>query len=62
MQYWLNGNVGIDRHDILFRTSARAQLQIAQFVIAPYIGDGSPADQSMWIDSLTVARARPSAP
>jgi hypothetical protein len=62
MQYWFNDSLVIDRHDILFRTSVRAQLQLAQFVIAPYIGDGSPVDQSMWVDSLTVARARPSAP
>jgi len=48
----------IDRHDILFRTGARATLQLNQFVIAPYIGDGSPVDQSMWVDNLVVAASR----
>src|SRR2546422_733040 len=55
MQYWFNGALVIDRHDILFRTGARPSIQFHQFVIAPYIGDGSPADQYMWVDDLTVA-------
>ncbi len=62
MQYWFDGNLVIDRHDILFRTGARASLQWNQLVIAPYIGDGSPVDQSMWVDSLTVAAARGTTP
>jgi len=28
-------------------------------MIAPYIGDGSPVDQTMWVDDLTVAAERP---
>jgi len=62
MQYWFNGTLIIDRHDIQFITGARAGLQLSQFVIAPYIGDGSPVDQSMWVDNLTVATARGSTP
>jgi len=58
MQYWFNGTLIIDRHDILFRTGAHPTLQFAQFLIAPYIGDGSPVDQSMFIDKLRVATAR----
>ena len=59
MQYWFNGQLIIDRRDVLFRTGARSTLQFGQFLIAPYIGDGSPADQSMYIDNLTVATGRP---
>ena len=55
MQYWFNGTLAIDRHDVLFRTGARPTIQFHQFTIAPYIGDGSPVDQYMWIDDLTVA-------
>jgi hypothetical protein len=62
MQYWFNGTLVIDRHDIEFITGARAGLQLSQFVIAPYIGDGSPVDQSMWVDNLTVATARGATP
>jgi len=58
MQYWFNGTLIIDRHDILFRTGAHPTLQFNQFLIAPYIGDGSPVDQSMWIDNLRIATAR----
>jgi hypothetical protein len=58
MQYWFNGNLVIDRHDILFRTGAHANLQLNQLLIAPYIGDGSPVDQSMWVDNLRVATGR----
>ena len=59
MQYWFNGALAIDRHDILFRTGARSTIQFHQFLIAPYIGDGSPVDQSMWVDNLTVATGKP---
>jgi uncharacterized protein YjdB len=59
IQYWFNGSPVIDRHDILFRTGARPNLMFHQFVIAPYIGDGSPNDQSMWVDDLTLATSRP---
>ncbi|HET7789908.1 MAG TPA: Ig-like domain-containing protein [Gemmatimonadales bacterium] len=57
VQYWFNGQLMIDRHDVLFRTAARASINFHQFLIAPFIGDGSPADQYMWIDNLTVATA-----
>lgn len=55
MQYWFNDSLLIDRHDIVYRTGARPSLQLSQFVIAPYIGNGSPVDQSMWLDNLTLS-------
>jgi hypothetical protein len=58
MQYWFNGQLIIDRHDILFRTGARPTVQFNQFILTPYIGDGSPVDQSMWVDNLRVGTAR----
>jgi hypothetical protein len=59
IQYWVNGSLVIDRHDILVRTGAHPTMQFARFVIGPYIGAGSPADQTMWVDNLTVATAKP---
>ncbi len=59
MQYWFNGALVIDRHDILYRTGARPTIQFKQFMIAPYIGSGSPVDQTMWVDALTVATSHP---
>ena len=58
-QYWFNGTLVIDRHDVLYRTGARPNINFKQFIIAPYIGDGSPVAQTMWIDNLVVATARP---
>jgi hypothetical protein len=34
-------------------------MQFDQLVIAPYIGDGSPISQGLWIDDLTVATGPP---
>ncbi|HJQ54384.1 MAG TPA: Ig-like domain-containing protein [Gemmatimonadaceae bacterium] len=58
IQYWFNGKLVIDRHDVLFRTAAHPTLQLNQFLIGPYIGDGSPVDQYMWVDNLRVATGR----
>jgi hypothetical protein len=58
VQYWFNGTLIIDRHDILFRTGTHPTLQFNQFLIGPYIGDGSPVDQSMFIDNLRLATGR----
>ncbi|HMI48828.1 MAG TPA: Ig-like domain-containing protein [Gemmatimonadaceae bacterium] len=58
IQYWFNGALVIDRHDILFRTGAHPTLQFSKFLIAPYIGDGSPVDQSMFVDNLKVLTSR----
>jgi hypothetical protein len=58
VQYWFDRQLVIDRHDVLLRTGANASMQFNQFVVAPYIGDGSPVAQSMWIDDLIVAGSR----
>jgi hypothetical protein len=59
IQYWFDGQPVIDHRNVLFRTGANPTLQFNQLVMAPYIGDGSPVAQSMWIDNLTVAKTRP---
>jgi hypothetical protein len=59
LQYWLDGQPAIDRRDVLLRTGAHPTMQFNQLVIAPYIGDGSPVTQSMWVDNVTVATGRP---
>ena len=58
LQYWLNGTLIINRTDVLFRTGARPNIQFNKLLIAPYIGSGSPVDQSMYIDNLVVKTAR----
>ena len=43
---------------ILMRTAEHADLLFNQFFVGIYIGDGSPVDQVMWVDDLTVAAGR----
>jgi hypothetical protein len=59
VQYWFDNQLVIDRHDVLLRTGTNASMKFDKLVIAPYIGDGSPVTQSLWIDSLTVGTGRP---
>jgi hypothetical protein len=33
-------------------------MQFTQFIIAPYIGVGSPVAQTMWVDDLVIATAK----
>lgn len=60
VQYWYDGALVIDHQNVIIRTGANASMLFNQFVLAPYIGDGSPVDQTYWMDDLTVATARPS--
>ena len=62
VRYWLNGDLKLERTNVLFRTGANPTLKFRQFLLTPYIGDGSPVAQTMWIDDLTLATARLSAP
>jgi hypothetical protein len=59
LQYWLDGTLLMSHNNVLFRTGQYPAMKFNQFVIAPYIGDGSPVDQTLWIDDLTVATSRP---
>jgi hypothetical protein len=58
-QYWVDGQLVIDHHNVLFRTGAHPNMKFNQFLMAPFIGDGSPATQTLWIDDLAVMTARP---
>jgi hypothetical protein len=48
----------MSRSDVLFKTGTRASMQFNKLLIAPYMGPGSPVDQSMYIDNLVVKTAR----
>jgi hypothetical protein len=48
----------IDHSNVIMRTGAHPTMAFNQFLIAPYIGDGSPVDQTIWFDRLTVATKR----
>lgn len=55
VQYWLDGQLLIDYKNVTFRTGKNPDMKFNQFVIAPWIGDGSPIEQTFWVDNLTVA-------
>ncbi|MCD4664561.1 MAG: gliding motility-associated C-terminal domain-containing protein [Bacteroidales bacterium] len=55
MKYWYDGNLIIGHTDVMIRTGIHQDMKFNQFLIAPWIGNGSPVDQTMWVDNLTVA-------
>jgi hypothetical protein len=57
-QYWFDGQLLIDKQGVLFRTGAHPNMLFTQFMIAPYIGDGSPVAQTMWVDDLVLATGK----
>ncbi len=59
LRYWYDGQLLIASDQVLFRTAQHPGLEINQFLLLPYMGDGSPVDQTMWVDDLTVAVQRP---
>jgi len=59
MKYWYGGELIIDGRNVLFRTGENPSMKFNQFIIGPWIGDGSPVDQTFWVDNLTVATSRP---
>jgi hypothetical protein len=62
LQYWYDGSLIIDRQNVVLRTAANSTMRFNQVQIAPYIGDGSPAAQTFWVDDFVVATARPAVP
>jgi len=59
VRYWFDGQLVLEHTDVLLRTGAHPTMKFNQLLVAPYIGDGSPVDQTMWVDALTVGTARP---
>jgi hypothetical protein len=62
IRYWYDGNLIIDRSDIAMRTGIHSTMKFNQFLFLPFIGDGSPVDQTFWIDDVVVASVRPATP
>jgi len=60
MQEWIDGTQVINRTNVLYRTNQDSTKKWHQFVIAPYIGDGSPIAQTFYIDNLNVWDGSPS--
>jgi hypothetical protein len=59
IKYWYDDLLVIARTNIVMRTGANPDMKWNQFLVAPYIGDGAPVEQTMWVDDLLLATARP---
>lgn len=56
-QYWVDGELLVDRRNVLFRTAVHEAMRFDQFILSPYIGDGSPVAQTMWLDDIVLTTA-----
>jgi hypothetical protein len=59
LNYWYDGQLIINGNSVVLRTGQYPFMKFNQLVLSPYIGDGSPADQTVWIDNLVIATERP---
>lgn len=59
IRYWFNGALVLEVTGVLMRTGAHPGMRFNQLFVGPYIGDGSPVDQAMWIDDIRVGTQRP---
>ncbi len=59
LQVWLDGQEIVNFTDLIIRTGQYPTAQWTQIALSPYIGDGSPIDQYLWIDNLTVSTSLP---
>ncbi|HUU29986.1 MAG TPA: hypothetical protein VM123_19450 [archaeon] len=54
LQYWYDGKLVMDYHDVVFCTGSHPEMKINQFLMLPYFGPGVPHEQSIWIDDLQI--------
>jgi PKD repeat protein len=54
IQYWLDDVLVVNQIGVIIRTNQHATMTLQEFVFAPWIGNGSPVTQSMYIDDLEV--------
>lgn len=59
MQLWEDGTLVVDRKNVIMRTAAKATMKFNSILIGPWIGDGSPVDQTTWVDDLIVSDVLP---
>ncbi|MBI5549765.1 MAG: hypothetical protein HY901_38245, partial [Deltaproteobacteria bacterium] len=57
--YWLDGQQVFSSSKASMRTGQHPTMKFNQFVIAPWMGNGSPKAQSLWLDKLEVWNGMP---
>jgi hypothetical protein len=58
MKEWIDDTLVIDHSDILYRTNQDATKKWQEFALSPWIGDGAPIAETMYLDDLVVANSR----
>ncbi|MGH9174480.1 MAG: hypothetical protein ACRD1H_08985 [Vicinamibacterales bacterium] len=57
---WFDGQLVIDRNDVVLRSTDFPKMKFNQFLLTPYFGPGLlPREQTLWIDELSVGTRRP---
>jgi len=59
LQNWVDGALVQNYSNMIYRTGQHPTMKWAQFVIAPYIGNGAPVTETFYMDNLTVGTAVP---
>lgn len=54
VKLWVNDTLTIDSSTVQFFAAENIGTKWSRFLLAPYIGDGSPVEQSVWLDELNV--------
>ena len=56
---WFDGELVVDRTDVILRTTDFPEMKFNQFLLLPYFGPGLlPHAQTLWIDELAVGTER----
>jgi hypothetical protein len=56
---WFDGELVIDRKDVVLRSTDFPEMKFNQFLLLPYFGPGLlPQEQTLWIDELAVGTER----
>jgi len=56
---WFDGELVVERTDVIFRTADFPKMKFNEFLLAPYFGPGLfPHAQKLWIDELAVGTTR----
>ena len=60
LRVWVNDSLAVEQTSVLYASGDYASTLWDKIIIAPWIGDGSPISQSMWLDELKVYDGIPS--
>lgn len=58
-KYWLDGKLLMDHRDVMMRTAQFPDMAFNQLVIGPYMCNGSPVTQTMYLDDILITDTLP---